>query len=227
MTLRIFDINTALQKLCDLKPGQTPNVDVLRPTIDWTTAADWESYTANYLAQVVADLDVAQAGAYTFRLLSDDGSKLLIDGQQVIDHDGVHGATTKDGDVTLTAGSHALEIRYFQAGGGARLQLQWRRPGQTTFETVPTSVFSVEGGGARVVAPGVKECENLSDLPGDGSPLTGVHPSFTLSNLRPDAFRPDVSGIAWYPGRQRGRADVGRSADLVQRQALPGDEPTG
>ena len=74
VTLRIFNVNTALQKLCTLKPGQTPNVDVLRPTIDWTTAADWESYTSNYLAQVVADLDVAQAGAYTFRLLSDDGS---------------------------------------------------------------------------------------------------------------------------------------------------------
>ena len=114
VTLRIFNVNTALQKLCTLKPGQTPNADVLRPTIDWTTAADWESYTANYLAQVVADLDIAQAGAYTFRLLSDDGSQLWIDGQQVIDHDGVHGATTKDGDVTLTAGSHALEVRYFQ-----------------------------------------------------------------------------------------------------------------
>ena len=77
VTLRIFNINTALQELCDLKPGQTPNVDVLRPTIDWTTAADWESYTANYLAQVVADLDVEQAGAYTFRLLSDDGSQAV------------------------------------------------------------------------------------------------------------------------------------------------------
>ena len=41
-----------------------------------------------------------------------------------------------------------------------------------------------------VVAPGVKECANLSDLPGDGSPLTGVHPSFTLSNLRPTRSGP-------------------------------------
>ncbi|RKQ86807.1 glucose/arabinose dehydrogenase [Solirubrobacter pauli] len=199
VTLRIFNVNAPLQTLCNLKPGQTPNVDVLRPTVDFTTAADWESYTSNFVAQVVADLEIAQAGAYTFRLISDDGSRLLIDDRQVIDHDGVHGDTPKDGDVTLAAGAHTVEIRYFQAGGGARLNLQWRRPGQSTFETVPSSVFSVEGGGARVVAPGVKECENLTDLPGDGSPLNRVHPSFTLSNLRPDAFRPDVSGIAWYP----------------------------
>ena len=68
VTLRIFNINTPLQELCELKPGQTPNVDVLRPTVDWTTAADWENYSANYLAQVVADLEIATAGAYTFRL---------------------------------------------------------------------------------------------------------------------------------------------------------------
>ncbi len=228
VTLRIFNVNTALQKLCTLKPGQTPNADVLRPTIDWTTAADWESYTTNYLAQVVADLDIAQAGAYTFRLLSDDGSQLWIDGQQVIDHDGVHGATTKDGDVTLTAGSHALEVRYFQVTGGARLQLQWRRPGQTTFETVPNSVFSVEGGGARVVAPGTKECENAADQPGDGSPLRTVHPSFTLSNLRPTGFQPDVSGIAWYPDGSAavltwGAAQTSSNGKLYRVTNLQGD----
>ena len=108
-----------------------------------------------------------------------------IDGNEIIDHDGVHGATTKDGDVTLAAGSHALEIRYFQVSGPQRLQLQWKRPGQTTFETVPTSVLSVEGGGARVVSPGIKECQSVADLPGDGSPLTGVHPSFSLSQPAP------------------------------------------
>ncbi len=138
VTLRIFDVNTALQELCDLKPGQTPNVDVLRPTIDWTTAADWESYTANYLAQVVADLDVAQAGAYTFRLLSDDGS------QAAHRRPGGHRPRRRPRRApprTATSRSPPartpLEIRYFQVGGGARLQLQWRRPGQTTFETVP------------------------------------------------------------------------------------------
>ena len=109
-----------------------------------------------------------------------------------------------------------------------QLQLQWRRPGQTTFETVPTSVFSVEGGGARVVAPGVKECENLTDQPGDGSPLTGVHPSFTLSNLRPDAFRPDVSGIAWYPDGSAavltwGAAQTSSNGKLYRVTNLQGD----
>ena len=140
----------------------------------------------------------------------------------------MHGATAKDGDVTLAAGSHALEIRYFQVGGPQRLQLQWKRPGQTTFETVPTSVLSVEGGGARVVSPGIKECQSAADLPGDGSPLTGVHPSFSLANLRPDAFRPDVSGIAWYPDGSAavltwGAAQTSSNGKLYKVTNLQGD----
>jgi glucose/arabinose dehydrogenase len=199
VTMRIFDIGFGLQNLCVLKPGQTPNVDVLRPVIDWTTSADWGGYTSNYQAQVVADIDVAEAGTYTFRLESDDGSRLYVDGQEVINHDGLHARTAKDGDITLTAGKHALEIRYFQAGGGAELALSWRKPGSTTFELVPNSVLTTEGGGARVVSPGIKECEGLSDGAGDGLPLTKVHPSFDLTNLRPDdTFRPDVSGLAFY-----------------------------
>jgi len=36
-------------------------------------------------------------------------------------------------------------------------------------------------------------------VPGDGQPLTGVHPAFDLSQARPDAFQPRVGGIDWLP----------------------------
>ena len=197
-TLRIFDIGFGLEQLCTLRPGQTPNVDVLRPTIQYATSSDWEGYTVNFLSQVVADIDITETGTYTFRLISDDGSRLSIDGEEVIDHDGLHGDTAKDGSVELTAGRHELEIWYFQNGGGAVLSLAWQRPGQTGFELVPSEVLSVEGGGARVVSPGIKYCEGLSESPGDGRPLVDVHPSFDLVHLRPEDFQPDVSGFAWF-----------------------------
>src|SRR3954447_13773372 len=41
VTLRTFDLQTARDTICALKPGQTPNVDKLLPTINWTTAADF------------------------------------------------------------------------------------------------------------------------------------------------------------------------------------------
>lgn len=53
-------------------------------------------------------------GEYRFRLTSDDGSKLFIDGQQVIDNDGVHGASDVEGTAQLDEGVHSIEVQYFQ-----------------------------------------------------------------------------------------------------------------
>ncbi|MBY8853201.1 hypothetical protein K7G98_35200, partial [Saccharothrix sp. MB29] len=37
VTLRVFDVQVPLDRLCALKPAQTPNIDKLMPTIDWST----------------------------------------------------------------------------------------------------------------------------------------------------------------------------------------------
>ena len=55
----------------------------------------------------------------------------MIDDTVVIDHDGLHGATPKDGAITLTTGYHALRIDHFEAGGGQQITLQWQPPGAT------------------------------------------------------------------------------------------------
>lgn len=57
---------------------------------------------------------VARSGEYAFRLASDDGSILEIDGQGVIDNDGLHGPLVKRGTMYLKAGTHQLQLRYFQ-----------------------------------------------------------------------------------------------------------------
>jgi outer membrane protein OmpA-like peptidoglycan-associated protein len=59
-------------------------------------------------------INLPQAGTYTFRLTSDDGSKLFIDGREVVDNDGIHGVESRDAEVTLTAGLHELRVPYFQ-----------------------------------------------------------------------------------------------------------------
>ncbi len=198
ITLRTFDLQLALSNLCNLKPAQTPNVDKLMSTIDWTTAAQF-GQEDNFYTQALGYVNIPTAGSYTFRLISDDGSRLFIDDNVVINHDGLHGATAKDGAVTLTTGYHALRIDFFEAGGGQQLTLQWQTPGSTSFVTVPNSVLSTDAGVVRVTAPGKKECEGTGDSPGDGLPLTAVHPDFNLTNLRPNGFEPRVTGMDWLP----------------------------
>jgi len=53
-------------------------------------------------------------GKYKFRLSSDDGSKLFLDNNLVIDDDGVHMMTDKSATVTLTQGNHPFRLQYFQ-----------------------------------------------------------------------------------------------------------------
>ncbi|MBL8755309.1 MAG: alpha-L-fucosidase [Planctomycetes bacterium] len=67
---------------------------------------------------------------YRFALTSDDGSKLWIDGQLVVDNDGLHGAIEKRGAVGLGKGVHSIEVVWFNQTGGAELGLKWARPGQ-------------------------------------------------------------------------------------------------
>jgi hypothetical protein len=53
-------------------------------------------------------------GTYTFSLLSDDGAKLFIDDQAVIDNDGTHAPLEKTGAIELAAGIHRIRVSYFQ-----------------------------------------------------------------------------------------------------------------
>ncbi|MEU9554236.1 family 16 glycoside hydrolase [Streptomyces fumanus] len=199
ITLRVFDVQTPLSKLCTLKPGQTPNHDKLMPTVDWSTEADFGGFADHFVTQATGYLVAPSDGTYVFRLTSDDGSRLTIDGSTVVDHDGLHGAEPKDGTVQLTAGAHPLRIDHFERDGGQELRLSWRPPGADGFSVVPTEALTTDAGVVRVTAPGRKECEAGGDTPGDGLPLTSVRPDLTLTDLRPEGFEPQVSGMDWLP----------------------------
>jgi hypothetical protein len=204
ITLRVYDLQAGLSRLCTLKAGQTPNVDKLMPTINWTTPADF-GLSEYFLSEVTGNINVPAAGTYNFRLITDDGSRLRIDDTVVINHDGLHGPTPKDGSIQLSQGYHALRIDHFENQADQQITLQWQPPGAAGFGLVPNSVLSTDSGVVRVTAPGRKECEGGTDAPGDGLPLTGVHPGYTLTNLRPNGFEPQVTGIDWLPD---GRAAI-------------------
>ena len=110
---------------------------------DWSTGFPgvsglFEWFALRTTARVVIPVD----GSYTFKLNSDDGAKLYIDNQLVIDNDGQHAPTAKTAIATLTAGEHDLRIDYFQ---GPRyqiaLELFWKVPGSASYVYVPKTSF--------------------------------------------------------------------------------------
>jgi len=57
---------------------------------------------------------IQNPGQYRFSLLSDDGAKLYLNNQVVIDNDGQHSARAITGSATLTRGVHEIKVEYFQ-----------------------------------------------------------------------------------------------------------------
>lgn len=213
VTLRTYDLARDLSELCTLRSGQTPNVDQLKPTIDYSTEADF-GMGERFIAHALANLSVPSAGNYEFRLTSDDGSRLVIDDAEVIDNDGLHGAESKEGTVALEAGFHDLRVEYFDNTNDNILRLEWRPPGTADFVVVPESVLSTEAGVVRVTAPGTKYCEGQDDTAGDGMRLDSVYPGYSLTDLRPEGFEPMVAGLDW--------TDDDRLAVLTTGSVSPG-----
>lgn len=74
-------------------------------------------------------LQIDKAGKYNFYLQSDDGSKLYVDGQIVVNNDGGHGVIEKEGSIELTEGRHALTVEFFNNGGGFWIDAFYKGPG--------------------------------------------------------------------------------------------------
>lgn len=74
-------------------------------------------------------IEVPATGVWEFRLTSDDGSVLRIDGEVVIDNDGLHSATEKVGRIALEKGLHRIEVGFFEASGQDDVVLTWSGPG--------------------------------------------------------------------------------------------------
>ena len=70
-------------------------------------------------------------GGYTFYTTSDDGVRLWVNNQLLINNWTDHGATENSGSITLTAGKkYDIKLEYYENGGAATIKLSWAPPGQ-------------------------------------------------------------------------------------------------
>lgn len=101
-------------------------------------------------------LTTTAEGDYHFTVGSDDGTRLLIDGRVVIDHDGIHGMVAKKGKVMLKRGVHDIELQYFEKSGEEALYVGWRPPGAKKEQSLSTGSAKTGGGtsGHLLVAEG-------------------------------------------------------------------------
>ena len=127
------------------------------------------AYTAinNIVSRMLGKISISVEGNYTFGTTSDDGSMLFIDGQTVVNNNSEHGMARVGGSIFLTAGTHDIDIGFYENGGGNGLIVDWAGPGfaQRTLENrvllpdlTPTTfdnpINVVENSGINVIAAG-------------------------------------------------------------------------
>ena len=70
-----------------------------------------------------------ESGKYTFFVSSDDGSRIYLNDELLVNNDGLHGMSEKNASIDLPAGQHKLVVTYFDNGGGDGLRVTWSGPG--------------------------------------------------------------------------------------------------
>mmetsp|Transcript_30700 Transcript_30700/g.48126 ORF Transcript_30700/g.48126 Transcript_30700/m.48126 type:complete len:950 (+) Transcript_30700:85-2934(+) len=90
--------------------------------INFVSLADFRDHEPNLPSEYFAvvyqgNLTIQEAGTYTFRARSDDGSLVFIDEVQAIDNDGAHSALDKTTDKYMSQGVHEIRIEMFERTG--------------------------------------------------------------------------------------------------------------
>ena len=121
-------------------------LDARNPS-DWTTIENFEIMIPEgksrdeFFNIFKSSIDIPTNGEYTFSTTSDDGSRLYIDGKEIVNNDGPHGMVRKNGKVTLTAGLHSIRVNYYDSGGGDGLKVEWAGPDFKRQAIPPENLF--------------------------------------------------------------------------------------
>src|SRR6266571_9136401 len=138
-----YALDDSLEDFPSIRADKKPTLTRVDKTInvDSTTEA-WPGTQLldHFYIRWTGQLRVPKEGTYTFFLESDDGSRLFIDGKQVVDNGGLHAMEEKSGQVDLKAGDHALKLEYFENEVDAGCKFSWQPPGKDK-EIVPASVL--------------------------------------------------------------------------------------
>lgn len=93
----------------------------------------------NFAVQATGNIFVRETGTYSFRVLVDDGVRVKIDGNVVVQTGSANAAAF--GNVALTAGLHSVEVVHYEMGGDERVEVmiarelgQFTGDNQTTWE---------------------------------------------------------------------------------------------
>jgi len=92
--------------------------------------------------QWTGEIEIPFSGTWTFYTTSDDGVRLWVNDQLVVDNWTEHRAVENSGTIELVAGKYSLVMEYFEYDLAAAAQLRWQGP-KTSKQVVPQAALSL------------------------------------------------------------------------------------
>ncbi len=126
--------NVARETLLAMTPASTGTAATI--VMDQPVLKTRDAFALMFTGHIL----IEKAGTYTFFISSDDGSRFYIDGELLINNDGLHGMVEKLGTVNLTSGLHPINATYFDNGGGDGLRMSWSGP-EIDKQEIPADVL--------------------------------------------------------------------------------------
>jgi len=198
-------------------PWQTLVMERMDPTVDfsWGDGSPEPGIVNidNFTVRWMGEIEVPASGTYTFHTQSDDGIRLWVNNEQLIDNWTDHGNTHDSGDISLTAGQrYEIRLEFYEAGGGAICELSWSAPSLTR-ETVPSQYLWVGGDRPNARHPNPADGAIIRDtwinliwLPGDFAASHDVYLGENFDDVdagSPDTFQGNqvsLSFVIGFPG---------------------------
>jgi hypothetical protein len=172
------------------------------PTIDfnWASGAPdallgADHYSVRWTGQIQPNF----TETYTFYTNSDDGVRLWVDGQLLIDHWSDHAQAEDSGSIALAAGQkYDIKLEYYERAGNAVAQLLWSSPNQVK-EIIPQNQLYESGTNSASRSSSAGTQQNTVTATVDWNTVQGTTSlGYGLNAFQ--GFRPESYNDATYQG---------------------------
>jgi len=191
---RVFKISENTKKIPSFK-NKNPFQAGIMPNFDNIADNDFADLVEFFALDAKGYLEIPEDGKYKFRIWSDDGTRVTLGDEEILNHDGPHSVSYKESEYFLKKGFYPFYLEFYQGAGGKFLSWNYRPEKATEWMVIPPEMISHDINDHDMIGNLNLPMSVSSKNPGDQAKLESVHPSFKLSQARPDEFTPKVGGL--------------------------------
>jgi beta-N-acetylglucosaminidase len=106
--------------------GNNSSISIPDLNFDWKDGSPARSIPIDHFSARFTKKVNLDAGTYLFQALADDGVRVWVDDQLVLDGWSDSGGNTRNGTVSVDSGLHTIKVEYYENTGNAKLSLTYK-----------------------------------------------------------------------------------------------------